>query len=346
MDVGGLVAGDMFGGVDAFVRSLVRQPGRAGAVADGVKALDVGLAVAVDLDVAAVHFQTQFFQADAVGVGGDADGGDADLGLHGLGLAVDLNGDLHALGVLAHLGDLGAQLELHAALFERLLSGLRDLFVLDRHDAIHGLDHGHVTAQSAIEAAELDADGARTDHDDRLGHEFRRHGLAIGPNAIAIGFQSDLRQGTRTGADGQHHRLGLQGARSARFQSDHNLGRGGALLQLGRPLDHLDFVFLHQEADALIQLFGHAARALDDGVEVERRAGRRQAVLLQVAQALELLARLQQGLGRDAAPVQADPAQVLALDNSDLQAQLAGANGRDITAGARADDDEIEFSSH
>src|SRR5690606_31140541 len=103
---------------------------------------------------------------------------------------------------------------------------------------------------------------------------------------------------------------------------------------------------LHQEADALIQLFGHAARTLDDGVEVERRAGRRQTVVLQVAQALELLARLQQGLGGDAAPVQADAAQVLALDDSDLLAQLAGADGRDVTAGARADDDEIKFSSH
>ncbi|MNS79727.1 hypothetical protein D3C72_1133890 [compost metagenome] len=65
-----------------------------------------------------------------------------------------------------------------------------------------------------------------------------------------------------------------------------------------------------------------------------------------MAQALELLARLQQGLGRDAAPVQADAAQVLALDDGDLQAQLAGADRRDVTAGARTDDDEIEFSSH
>ena len=58
------------------------------------------------------------------------------------------------------------------------------------------------------------------------------------------------------------------------------------------------------------------------------------------------LAGPQQRLGRDAPPVEADTAQALALDDGDLQAQLRGADGSDITAGAGAEDDEIERFSH
>jgi hypothetical protein len=71
------------------------------------------------------------------------------------------------LPVLGHLGDLAADAELHAALLERLLGGLGDLLVLDRHDPVDGLDHRHLGAQGAVEAAELDADGARADDHER-----------------------------------------------------------------------------------------------------------------------------------------------------------------------------------
>src|SRR5262249_36514117 len=56
---------------------------------------------------------------------------------------------------------------------------------------------------------------------------------------------------------------------------------------------------------------------------------------------LEDLGRAQERLGRDAAPVQADAAELLALDARDLHAELRAANRRDITAGAAADDDEV-----
>src|SRR5690606_13895429 len=346
MDVRRLVTGDVLGGVDAFMRGLVGQPGRAGAVADGVQALHIGLAVAVGLDVAAVQFDAQRLQTDAVGVGGDADGRDTDLGLQAFNLAIDFKIDLHALGILGDLRHLGAELELDAALFEALLSGFGDLLVLYRHDAVDGFNDRHLGAQGPVEAGELNADGPRANDHEGLGQFLRRQGVAIGPDLVAIGLEPDLRQGAGAGADGQHDGLGFDRARAAGLQSHDDLRRSGAFLEFGRALDDLDLVLLHQEADALIQLLGHAARALDDGVEVERGARARQAVVLQVRQALELRAGLQPGRGRERAAVQTGAAQVRALDDGDLLAQLAGADGRDVTAGARADDDEIEFSSH
>jgi hypothetical protein len=49
------------------------------------------------------------------------------------------------------------------------------------------------------------------------------------------------------------------------------------------------------------------------------------------------LGRAQQRLGRDAAPVEADAAQMLALDQRRLHAELRRADGRDIAAGTAAD---------
>ena len=148
------------------------------------------------------------------------------------------------------------------------------------------------------------------------------------------------------GADRQHDGLGLDRAAAAGLEVDHDLGRCLALFQLRRALDDLDLVLLHQEADAAVQLFGDVARPLDDGVKVETDLVGGKPIVLEVAQALVFLTRLQKGLGGDTAPVQADAAQVLALEDSDLLAQLAGANGRHIAARARADDDEIEGISH
>ena len=61
-----------------------------------------------------------------------------------------------------------------------------------------------------------------------------------------------------------------------------------------------------------------------------------------VPRLLEQLGGVQQRLGRDAADVEAGAAMRRALlDHGDLQAELRGADGADIAAGAGADDDEI-----
>ena len=49
-----------------------------------------------------------------------------------------------------------------------------------------------------------------------------------------------------------------------------------------------------------------------------------------------------EGLGGDAAPVQADAAELVTLDTGHAEAQLGGADGGDVAGGAAADDDEVE----
>src|SRR5262249_36584272 len=60
------------------------------------------------------------------------------------------------------------------------------------------------------------------------------------------------------------------------------------------------------------------------------------------AQEVRYLRRAQQGLGRYATPIQADSAEMLALDECRLEPELSGANGRYIAAWTAPDDHEIE----
>ena len=60
---------------------------------------------------------------------------------------------------------------------------------------------------------------------------------------------------------------------------------------------------------------------------------------------VEDLGRAQQRLGRDAAPVEADAAEVLALDDRGLEAKLRRADRGDIAAGAGAEHDDVVDSA-
>ncbi len=71
------------------------------------------------------------------------------------------------------------------------------------------------------------------------------------------------------------------------------------------------------------------------------------APVLRVLRDLERVGMLEQRLGRNAAPQQAGAAErLLLLDHGGLQTELRGANGGDVSAGSRADDDDVVFLSH
>ena len=110
--------------------------------------------------------------------------------------------------------------------------------------------------------------------------------------------------------------------------------------------DHGDLVLLHQEADAVVEPFRHRARALDHGGRIEADLLDREPVVLGVLQVVEDLGRAQQRLGRDAAPVEADAAQIFALDDRGLEAELRRADRGDVAAGPGADDDDVEGVCH
>ena len=110
--------------------------------------------------------------------------------------------------------------------------------------------------------------------------------------------------------------------------------------------DHVDLVLLEQEGDAGVETAGNLARARDHFDDVGCGRGARDAEFGAGAGEAEDFRGTQQRLGGNAAPVEADAAEMLALDNRGAQPELSGANRRDIAAGARADDQNVVSLVH
>jgi hypothetical protein len=219
-----------------------------------------------------------------------------------------------------------------------------DLLVLHGQDLRQHLHHRDLGAQRAEERGELDADRPRADHQQRLGDRGGRHRLEVGPDELLVGL--DARQHPRARARGDDDVFGLIAARR-----QHALGRlalGGldrdpaGSVDDGLAPDHRDLVLLHQEGDAGVEPSRHLARALNHRLGVVADLLRGEPVVLGVLELMEHLGRAQQRLGGDAAPVEADAAQVVALDDRRLEAELRRPDRRDVAARPGADDDDVE----
>ena len=103
-------------------------------------------------------------------------------------------GDLAVLGLDLRRDALAVGLDLrpprpsgsHALLGQRLLEERGDVGIFDGYDPVHHFDDGHVRAHVIVKG-ELDADRARSDDQQFTRHLGRHHGVAIGPDALAIG---------------------------------------------------------------------------------------------------------------------------------------------------------------
>ena len=69
------------------------------------------------------------------------------------------------------------------------------------------------------------------------------------------------------------------------------------------------------------------------------------AVVLGVLDGFEDVGAAQHGLGRDAAPVQADAASAFLFDQGDAESELRGADRGGVAARPAADDDHIKAAS-
>ena len=76
--------------------------------------------------------------------------------------------------------------------------------------------------------------------------------------------------------------------------------------------------------------------------EVEAHVARLEAEVVEMAQQVLDLGGAQQRLRRNAAPVEADAAEVLALDERGRKPSWRGADRRDVAAGTAADHDHVE----
>ena len=230
-------------------------------------------------------------------------------------------------GVLGLLEE-GAQVELDAALAEGALQELGAVLVLERDEVRQALDDRDVGAEGLPRGGELDADDAAAQDDRGLRHAVQDQRVVGGDDAVAVDLQA--RQRLRHGAGRQQDVAALDALAV-------HVDRGGG----GQPalaLDVGDLAGGDQALEALVQARDDAVLVLVDPGDVDALEGGLDAELLALAGLVGDLARVQQGLGGDAAPVQAGAAELVLLDQGDVQAQLRPAQGRGVTAAAASED--------
>src|SRR5262249_31977863 len=153
--------------------------------------------------------------------------------------------------------------------------------------------------------------------------------LAVFDDALAIELDARQRASARTGRE--DHVLRLD--RLAADVDAMRLPRARARQELRHAHDRIDPVLLEQEADALGDLVGDVARALDDRGKVRAHALDDHAELARAVRVLEDLGGLEKRLRRDAAPVEADAAEAFALDARGLEPELRCADRGDVASG-------------
>ncbi len=260
------------------------------------------------------------------------------VGVEGARRAVLLGGHRHAIALALAAGHLGAGVQLEALLGEDPRRLADHVGIVAGEDRGRVLDHGDRRAEPAPDRAELEADHAAADHDEVPGHLGDAQRADVREDALLV--EPEERQLHRHGAGGDDH--------VARPVGGHGAVEGlhlDRVAGLERPeaLGPGDLVLLEEELDALGVLRDDVVLALHHAREVEREAGEIDAVLGRVqSRELIVLRGAEERLGGDAPDVDAGAAEGLVeLDADDGEAELRGADGGDVAAGAAADDDEV-----
>ena len=171
---------------------------------------------------------------------------------------------------------------------------------------------------------------------------FGTTGILSAPMFESTRSSSNLRKGSSIGSDPVAMMTFF-----ASYVVRRSVGAGDvdevAGAQRAAPLRPRDLVLPEEELDALRVLRHDVVLALEHAREVDLDVADADAVLGGVlAQELDVLGRVEERLGRDAADVDAGAAERLVhLDADGVEAKLGGADGGNVSARAAADDDDV-----
>jgi hypothetical protein len=115
--------------------------------------------------------------------------------------------------------------------------------------------------------------------------------------------------------------------------------------ELAEPRDHLDLALLREHRQTADELADDLVLPLEQLRQVDRGRREGNAVRAHLLDLVDDLGRVQQGLGGNASDVEADSAQHRpALDERDLEAEIGRAECGGVTAGARAEHEQLCFA--
>ena len=199
-------------------------------------------------------------------------------------------------------------------------------------DLIKIFDHRDVRAEAAPDRSKLQPDNPAADHNQLFRHFGQVQRASRRDDAFFINLDEWQRRRLRPGCDDDA--FGLM-----HVVADLDLARLG---DLAPALDVIDLVLLEEKFDAAGQFLGNLARAFHHGAPVVGEAVDAEAELARlVSEGVVELGGLEQGLGRDAAPVEAGATGAVGFDAGDFFTELGGANGGDVAGRAAPNDNQI-----
>ena len=346
------LAGDQLGDHDALFHALVRQHRAAHDVAHRPDVGQVAAAVVVDVDAAAlVELEADGLAAKPFGVRHAADGDDELVAFEHMALIAGVVFDGDALLAGGYLVDLHAEADVEALLFREHLPGFPgDGGIGGGEEFRQGFEDRDLGAEALPDAAQLEADDAGADDAEALRHGVEGERAGVVANQLVVDGNAVEVARARAGGDDdvlRHHHF----AGDVHFPAV--LAAAGELAVAGQ---QRDLVLLEQALDAAGELGDDVVLALDHGPDVDPDVVDGDAVHDEaVAGIVEVLGGLQQRLGGNAADVEAGAAEAhlalrvvvgLGFAAGGAEAELRGADGGDVAAGAAADDEHVELFGH
>ena len=244
----------------------------------------------------------------------------------GLGHVLARKGDGQPVFARRHGVDPRAEVDRLVARRDALVQRLDEVGVASGDQLIHELDHRHLGAERVVDGGHLQADDPAADDEQALGDggDLQR---ARGVHDALVVRQIGQPGGARARRDDAvleaHGRLAV-----ARPHGDDV--RAG---ELPVASDHLDLALARQPGEAPGQPPHHTVLPAAHRVDVDLRAREGDAGSAQLFGLGEHARDVQQGLGGDAAHVQAYAAERLAaVDQRHLQTEVGGAEGRRVAA--------------
>ena len=319
----GFVAGDHFGGNDAFFHRFVSEQRCARDVADREHSRNLRATLRVDGEEAAlVGCETGRGEVEFRGDGTAADGDERHLEFARFVFAAgELARDhgFHAGGGLLERRDLRGKRDLNALLLEDPAHRLGDLEVGSGQNLRQHFDHQHLRTETRVDGGKLEADDAATDDQQRLRNFVETHGVVGVDDRLAVarpGFDVDRRAAGR-----DHDRvLGFPRFASAvaLLEAD-DFGRNERRFAVGE----LNVIRFEERLDAFDVRAHDVAGKFRNARPVDFGSRNGQTDLIRFADVTRDFADVKQRLGRDAAPVEADSADFVAVEADDAFAELS-----------------------
>src|SRR5712692_10400781 len=222
------------------------------------------------------------------------------------------------------------------ALDERLAQLFGDLGVHSGQHLVDQFDDRHLRTEGLVEVAELEANRARADYHNALRHTVVYERFLAGHHAVAECHAGEELFARPSGDQNSLclDRFGLRCGLTAGGTQRDRMRTGDR----GAGLEQIDFVLAQEKANALGKFVGGLSAARDHAFEVRLYFTDFDTVLARgAADRFHRLGRIEQCLGRNASPIEAYSAGLVALDDGGAHLELARPDRSDVSARAGTD---------